>query len=351
MAGLYPDTLLDFANLTLSKFSMNEWVDIALSKQNYLFADRIIQGKRSTTKGGKDLRWKVQTGLLNNFKVTEMYAVEGSNVADITTEANLPWTKVTESWSYDDGESDFQSDDRVTIVNEIKVREHAMYDEFFDGMETLLWSSPASSTETPRKPSGIPFWLQKYTTATPAFQGGNPSGFTAGAGGISSTTVPAWQNWAGQYVEISRSDLISKVIDAMWFTNFKPPQTYAQLDNNKGRNTWEHLTTRRVQGQLEQYLTDVNDNLGPDVARYAGAVVCGGVPVTAVSYLEANDTSDPWYGVNWNQFSYFVKSGNDMMLMPLKKRDLQPTVNVRRLIHWCNFGVWNRRMAGFCLSK
>ncbi len=349
---MYPDTLVDFANLTLSSFRRRSWVDISLGLQQYIFADRLVQGKRMTEKGGKDVTWKVQVANTGTARNTDLYAVDNVTVRDLTTSATVNWSKQTVNWSYDDAEDAFQSDDMVTIVKEIEVREHAMYNDFFDLMETNLWGAPTSTTQSPRPPSGVPFWLQKYTAATPSFQGGNPSGFTAGAGGIDVATYNGWYNWAGAYVDTTRADLVKKVREATTKTYFMAPKSFNELSTGKGRNSWEHLTTYRTLGTLEQMLEDRNENLGPDLGKYMGSVVFQGNPVTWVPYLETNDTSDPWYGICWDQFYYFVKSGRDMILHPLQQRvGIQHTVYVRHMDHYCNFGVYNRRMSGFVLSK
>jgi hypothetical protein len=214
--------------------------------------------------------------------------------------------------------------------------------------EENLWSAPTASTDT--RPMGIPFWIQKdaATTVGGGFNGGNPSGFTGGAAGISSTTYPRWKNWTFGYSAADRDDLVVKVKKSLAFTNFQAPHPHPEL--GFGEAKYSMYTTYRVQEPLERLAENRNDNLGPDLAKYRNAVVIGGVPLTWVPYLEANDTSDPVYGVNWKVFRPFVKKGCNMRRNPPKESARQHTVREVHVDNWMNYICLNRR-ACFVGSK
>ncbi len=347
--ALYPDQLDDFVNLTLARFRRGTWNDISLPFQEYIFPSRIIQSKRLKEKGGESLKWKVQVRNTGTARHTGLFDTNQTSVKDLTVGASAGWTFQTVNWSYDVREDDFQGDDMTRIVREIEIREHSMWNDFFQLMEVALWSAPSSSSQNPRVPSGIPFWLQKASTPTPSFQGGNPSGFTDGAGGISSTTYTTWKNWAGNYTDINRPDLISKMREAMYKTKFVAPKKYSETTN--GSSAFEHFTTYRVVSPLEALLENRNENLGTDLAKYEGSVIYRSTPITPVPYLDENDSTDPIYGVNFNYFTYFVKSGWDMKLMPVKESPHQRNVRERHMDHSGNFAAIDRRQAGYVLSK
>ena len=161
---LLPDQLDDFVNLTLDNFKKRRWVDISLDNQHHIFASKMFKRKgKDPEKGGVQLNWKVQVSNTGTAKHSELYAVDATGVKDLTQSAKQQWSKQTVNFSYDIDEDSMQSD-RETIIREIEVREHSMYNDFFELMETAMWSAPSSDSQSPRPPSGVPFWIQKSTT-------------------------------------------------------------------------------------------------------------------------------------------------------------------------------------------
>ena len=290
---LLPDQLDDFVNLTLDNFKKRRWVDISLDNQHHIFASKMFKKKgKDPEKGGVQLNWKVQVSNTGTAKHSELYAVDATGVKDLTQSAKQKWSKQTVNFSYDIEEDAMQSD-RETIIREIEVREHSMYNDFFELMETAMWSAPSSDSQSPRPPSGVPFWIQKSTT-TPGggFTGGNPSGFSSGAGGLSSSSYANWKNWAFNYTRISRDDALAKWRKAVAFTNFQAPRIFAEFARG-GESDWGFYTNYDVVEKLEKLLEGRNDNLGVDLAKYSGSAVFKGNPVVWVPYLQTNDSSDP----------------------------------------------------------
>lgn len=338
---LLPDQLDDFVNLTLENIKRGTWVDLSLDYQYYIFADKMFAKKAKTPeKGGSQLTWKVQTTNTGTARHSEMFDVDVTAVIDLTTEAKIPWSKQTVNFSYDVDEDVMQTD-RETIIKEIKIREHSMYNDYFELMEEALWSFPASSTTSPRPPSGIPYWIVKNDTE--GFNGGDPSGHTGGPGGLDSDTYGNWKNYTFECTDVSEDDFIAKAIKACEFCKFRAPRKYPELGGGSGDSNWGFYTTYSLLQKLEKYLRTANDNLGVDIAKYAGSVLLKGNTVTWVPYLEENDDEDPFYGINWNEFQYFFRKGRHMLRHPPKQRDAQHTVRVVHMDNWGNFACYNRR--------
>lgn len=336
---LTPDQVDDFVNLTLSLFKRSKWTDISLEHQEYVSA-RIIADKGVTEEGGKDISFRLKTKNTGNARSSGLFAQDVTNVEDVTISAAVPWTKQTTNFSYDIDEPLFQSD-RETIIKQLQIREHDALSDMAELVEEQMWSAPTATTDT--VPMGIPFWLQKDATTTPdgGFNGGNPSGFSSGCAGVSSSTYPRWRNWTFGYTSVTSDDLIKKVKKSLVFTNFMPPVPHPEL--GYGKSNYHIYTTYRVQEPLERLAETRNDNLGADVARYMNAVTIGGTPLQWVPYLEANDTSDPLYGINWKFFRPYVKSGCNMRRNPPKQAARQHTVREVHIDNWMNYVCYNRR--------
>lgn len=341
--ALLPDQIDDFVNLTLDNFKRKRWVDLSLDLQDYVFASKMFARKgKDPEKGGVQLNWKIQTQNTGTAKDSELYAIDDTGVKDLTTEAKQPWSKQTVNFSYDIDEDLFQSD-RETIIRELEVREHSMYNDLFEHMEERMWTAPSSETQSPRRPSGIPFWIQKSAdTPDGGFTGGDPAGFTNGAAGLTVASVPNWKNWSFNYTSTSRDDLVKKMRKACEFTHFKAPHSFSELGGMKDTNYSFHTTYRTLEG-LERLLEGRNDNLGVDLNKYAGSVLMKGNPVMWVPYLEANDTSDPIYGICWDVFKYFFKKGAHMRRSKPQRAARQHTVREVHMDNWGNFACYNRR--------
>jgi hypothetical protein len=339
---LLPDQLGDFVTLTLNNFKRKSWVDLSLDKQHYVFANRFMKGKtRTPYQGGGNLEWKIQKENTGSAKFSELYAVDTLNVKNLMTTAKAPFCKATVSFAYDVDEDSFQSD-RETIIREIDVRRHSAYSDMFALLETALFSSPSSDTESPRTMFGLPFWIQKG--ATEGFTGGDPSGFTSGAAGVKVADVPNWKNYSFRYKSAgSRDDLVAKLRKAIAHCYFKAPKAFSELAGGKAESDWAFYTTYNVIADLEKLLESRNDNLGADLMKYAGSVVVRGNPLVWSPELEAQDSENPIYGVNHKTLQVHFKTGKDMVWHPPAKAAKQHTTMEVHCDSWLNLICLNRR--------
>jgi hypothetical protein len=338
---LLPDQLDDFVTLTRPKHTKkNFWQDISLELQNYCFAD-LIHPDSVNEAETQAIHFPLQVTNTGTAKNTEMFAVDNTVVKDLAIKGEINWTKQTVNYSYDVDEPEFQTDDFHMIVDVLHMREHSMWNDFFELMEENLWTSPASTTENPRRPNGIPYWIVK--NATTGFNGGTPSGHTL-VGNINPTTYPKWKNYTALYTDITRLDFVKKIRRAAWATKFKPPHQYKELTigKGKGKNPYGYYTSQDVVESLEELLEGRNDNLGKDMHKYFGAVMINGNPVHACAYLQDND-ADVFYGINWRKLAYYVhKNRNTHMYKPVQAAN-QHTVRNVFMDHWGNFVCTDRR--------
>lgn len=343
---LTPDQIDDFVELTQNNFKRYKWTDISLPLTEYISA-QLINDKKVMEQGGPNVAWKVKTKNTGNSRNTGMYAQDQTAVEDVAKGASAPWAMQTTNYSYDIYEDIFQSD-RETIVREMEMRDHDAMSDLAELNEENLWTAPTSSSDT--RPRGIPFWIIKDATTTPggAFSGGNPSGFSDGAGGLSTSDYPRWDNWTFGYTNPTVEDLVAKTKKAMVFTKFKAPVPHPEL--GFGKDSRVIYTTYRVLEPLERLAESRNDNLGGDLARYQGSVTIGGVSVVYVPYLEENDTSDPLYGINWKYFRPVCKRGATMVRHKPEKAAKQHTVREVHIDNWMQYICYNRR-AQFVGSK
>lgn len=343
-----PDQLDDFLNTTVESYEKGSWVDISLEHQEYTFAEQ-YGSKEPPSKGGQQITWDLQVKNLDNARWTELYSVDVTRQKNIIQQASQQWAKATANYIIDVDEIDLQRDGEE-IISLVDAREHSMYNDAFELFEEGLWGSPASSTENPRKMSGIPFWIQK--NATKGFSGGNPSGFTSGAGGLDADTYLRWKNYSNTYATVNRDDLVDSWIEAANFCQFKAPHSYKQLDGASPR--WQFHTTFRALKPMWQFLDTRNDNLTDLAGMAADDAKFMGIPVRVAWVLEntsgVTDTSDPIYGCDWSTMELYGKRGGFMRTTPFKEAPNQHTVRERHMDTFLNICCKNRRR-NFVLYK
>lgn len=343
---VYADELADVLQSTQPAFEKRKWQDLSHTNQHYVVTSRIFTGAKYGISGGTKLSWRVQTSMNSSFQDVGIGAVVDAAPRDMLDDAEVPWCSsvVSRSWLMD--EIDFNAGE-AAIVDILSVNINAMYGDLTTGMEERLWSSPASSTEKPRRAMGIPFWNQKgATNAAYSLGGGNPAGFSAGAGGLSSTTVTQWANGTFGYAQVSQTDLLPKLAEAMEKSYYQPPRSYAQLEDPKPQ--FVLYTTYPVWEAFQSLQTVSNDNLGTDVGKYRNTVMYKGVPMSWVPALTnsgsaVRDTQHPIYGHDWSVFKLFFKTGWDWKQLPPETPDNQPTA--RKIYWWAiyNYRVLSRR--------
>lgn len=351
MASLNLDAMADFVQVTLKKYKKKAWADISLPLQKYIFSKRLFKDKdRKPEMSGPMCEWKLRVANQGNFKFTGLFAVDTTNRVNVVTNADQPWAMSTTNYIYDLKEPAFQGGPE-TIIRYMDLNEQGLMNDFFAGMETAIWTAPSSVNQNPRPVSGIPFWLQQ--SATTGFNGGDPSGFLSGAGGISVSQYPNWSNYTYAFAQVSRDDFVEKTVNAMDYCYFQAPVDFSQLGG--GDPDWGLWTTHPVLSYCRRVLQAGNDNLGNDVAARSGQVLVRGIPLDWVPALTntqspAYASNNPVYGINWRTFEYFYLQGWSQVKHPPFRVANQHTTYMRCMDDTGQIVCYDRRQnfVGYC---
>jgi len=324
MPSLRHDQIADVLQHTLPLYKRGKWADISLDLQKYYFA-RLFKGeamKKRPERGGTNLDFRLRVRNQGSYKRTGLYAIDELNKINVLTNGSVDWAYQTANYIIDTRESTWQSGPEK-YLDVTKLNEQGLDNDFFEGMETDLWTAPSSSSMDPMSLAGIPFWLQSSSTAAFGFNGGDPTGFTDGAGNIATGTYANWKNGTFTWAVISPEDFVEKTVEAMDKCHFEAPAPFPNLVPNEKPN-WGLYTVYHVIKTCRRILQASNNGLGDDVAKYMGNVVVKGTPLEWVPALDnsdsgAYDSTNPFYGVNWETFEYFFKSGEAMARQPLKQ--------------------------------
>lgn len=326
----------DLVALTQRELGRMKWTDISLSLQNYTAMPNLLRTEKVEFGSGQGIQWNVQVRNAGLARNVGLYETDNVNVQDVIVQANIPWRHTTVSYAIERREQAMNREP-ARIVELVKVRRHTALNDLAEIMEQNFWTKPTDSTDTV-KPFGVPYWVVKNTST--GFNGTNPSGFTSGAGNISSSTYTAWANYTAQYTSVTKDDLIRKLRGAMTKTDFRAPNPHPDYARSGPR--YGLYTNYDVLQPMEELLEAQNQNLGNDLASKDGMVIFRRTPVTWVPYLDS-DTSDPVYGLDWSVFYPCFLSGEYMNEMVMPPSDRQHTVVNTHIDNSYNFKCADRR--------
>jgi len=356
-----PNQIDDLVHSIQQSYIMGKWQDISSPLQNYQFAARIFDRAKKKEMSSTLCKWKLKIANNDNFQVVDLYHRDTSTRVDVLTEGEMKWGMTTTNYHYDIDEDIFNQGTKE-IVNHFNLQEDGLMQDFFEGVEDLMFASgPASSSVKPFPITSLLWWItttaedsaSAENTATEGFTGYSPQGWS-NAGGISPTTYKQWRNRCFPYTTVSSDDLIKKTIRSMDLCSFKPPVPRHDI-KPEGQHNWELLTTYSRLEKLRTIARLNNDNTGNEVASNSGTIEIRGVPVNWVSAWtnesSVNQRDDGvLLGVDWNTFDWYYNSKRHMRKHDPFQHHEMSNVRVRKMEDAGQIVCYNRRanFRGYC---
>ena len=173
--------ITDITVTTLRNFDRPKYNQIAQAQQKYLAYGKLMDEERVTEADGYGIRKRdVMLSLSNNANTTGLFAKDDNNVQTNNPDNKVDWRHQTTGWAIERREV-LENSGPSRIVNLIQQRRADCIIGYAALYENMFWSKPADSTDATTM-YGVLYWL--VYSATTGFNGGNPTGFTAGAGGL-----------------------------------------------------------------------------------------------------------------------------------------------------------------------
>jgi hypothetical protein len=300
MPTLTAQNIDDLVQSTQDELGKDRYSDIASDLQEYHVMTKLMKKERMLFGSGIGIRRNVMVAENPSVREVGLGEADIVNISDHMKHIFVPFRRLTGNWAYDVVEVMMNSKP-AQIVELVKVRRLATMIDFARVMEQAFWNKPADSTDRV-KVFGVDYWLVANDTA--GFNGGNPSGFPAGAGDLSSITYPNWSNYTDKYTNVTKDDLISKMRTARRKTNFLSPiqfPEYTDATKQKFSIYVDEVTIKAIETIGEQQ----NENLGRDVASMDGQISFGGNPIIWVPQLDTHKNAagtannSPVYMINW----------------------------------------------------
>ena len=302
MAGIPFNEIDDLVLLTQEKLiKRGAFVDLQTDLQDHVAVREMWKGKRKVFEGGNDWRADLQMDHNHSASAVGMYATDGSTIKDSMQKAVISPKHMNAYYIYDQREPDFQRGG-IATANYVKTKYVGMMVSFYELLEEYLWTKPVDSNDE-LQPYGMAYWVTK--SITEGFNGGDPSGFSAGRGGLSTGDYPRWANWTAKYTEITDEDLVTKMSTAHRKTKFRSPVNHSQPTLGAMKNGL--YTNDAVINKLERLQRQNNTNLGSDITG-GSSPMFKSTPFTYTPYLD-DDSTNPIYMLDWKWLAIGVLAG------------------------------------------
>jgi hypothetical protein len=305
-ATLTDKSIGDLVTGTLDRLGRLRFNMIATRLQHYEVMSRMLRKDKLGFADGTGIQRRIMIDHSNQARMVGLHSTDSVNIGDVLTTLDIPWRHTEVPYGYERREL-LENRGISRIVDILKVRRIDALVALAELLETQFWNKPTDSSDK-LDVFGVPYWIVKNNGATAAFQGGNPSGFTSGAGNISSTTNSRWDNWAGGYTLVNKTDLIPKLRTAYRKVKFYSPVSLNDFRRGRGDQYRLYCNESTMQ-DFEDLGEGQNENLGRDLASMDNVMTFRKNPLIWVPKLDS-DTTNPVYGINWSYFQIVFLLGD-----------------------------------------
>ena len=283
----------------LQDLGRGKFTDNASKLQRYVAFKTLMRGEYVETTQQYGKKWNVLVQDNGSASHVGLYHVDDTTVVDGLKVAQINMKHTVANWQYDLKEIDMNVRDPASrILSLVKVRRAMARISLAGLMETDFWTLPAASDTD--APVGVPYYIVPSASSA-GFNGANPVGYSDVAG-LDADVYTVWRNWTGRYTDVTVDDLISKMEEAMFKTQWETP---ADITDYSTGDMVGIYTNWRVYSKLMVIARQQNDRLGRDLVWSSGKVVFRETPVTWVPELDSH-TNDPVYGIQWGDFKILV---------------------------------------------
>lgn len=352
MPGLTPELIADLVNATRNAHVDEDLVDLMSSIQDHVLVRTLVTKHMEEGDGGTKTEFSIITDENGSAQDAPMFYQRNPNIVDVTKRGQVSYSRQAANYTLEQSEVPLNGREaKIKIFSIRAARRGPALLSLHNKIETAGWSKPADSTVA-NAFLGVKSWIVKNVSGTSAaaqnggFNGGDPSGFSSGIGGISSTVVPQYANWAHQYSAVTPDDLGMKLTRMRFMTNFRSsvaPKVPGLSTHEPKRGYYMNPETAFA---MERYLRLQNDNIGKDWMFAEGEGMIGKTPIVPVPQLAA-DTENPIYQIDWSWMRFIRQPGMgwlDENAHPLSDR---PTTIVSDIMTpWWQLICINRRAQG-----
>jgi hypothetical protein len=303
MATTVMTDIVDRTINSLKHLMKGKWDDAMATYQNYPLVKVLTTMSRE--KSGNQISSRLGIGSEDVDGHHGLYEDKDYDRPEVMDEVFIGWRNLDKGFALDTRELDPRAAPEH-VVDDMEVLVNNMWEQIATNIENKGFGVPSSSDKL--LPHGIPYWVTWLSTALGDFHGGAATGGGhSDVGGIDPAVVPEYQCYADTYADVTRTDLIAKIIKATRYTNWVPP-LQTKGDQKASHAIYAQEATIAANEQQAEFQ---NDRLGFDTASATNSSMVGRIKMTWARALEdlAASGSLPVYIINHAHLYPCVKTG------------------------------------------
>ncbi len=337
---------------SLPRLNRLKLTDLSSDYQKTTALQRVIKNEMIKESDGNALQFNILKDTNGSFRTVPLGYQTNIDQTNVLGQGTMPWRYVNWYWSMESRLVDMYRG-KSRIVDIADAQRRAGLGSAILGFERLLWRVPTATGDSAgsfaQDPVGIPYYVVKSSTdaltdtTAHGFNGNVPSGYTFVAGVTPSTDFNGrYQNFADVYVDVSDADLVTRMCNAQFYTDWTP-LTPNFPDKSKSDDC-TITTNYAAASRLRQILRGQNNDLGTELAWGENKAVFMRTDIEPIKALES-DTTNPFYMLNWRYMSATALEGNWMKetMYPGEKNPQHPTIDFVNVDCAFNLECWHRR--------
>lgn len=330
---------------SLNQLGRLKFTDLMSDYNNTIALKRIFKQKKATIESGPEVQFNVIFDHNHSARHVSIGYVSRVDIPNLMGVGKMPWRHTTWNWAIE-RRLVAMNQGQAKIVDIAQTQRIGALGSAIILFEQTLWVCP-SATDFALNPVGIPYFVVKSATdaitdtTNRGFNGGAPSGYTLVANITPGTDFNGrYRNFADAYVAVSKDDLIRRMRNAQWRTDFMP--LVDDIPTYDMGNDFGIYTNYKVRAKMVEILESQNEDLGSDMSSQEGKVIFLRTPVNAVKQLDG-DTDDPVYMLNWGELGAMGLKGEWMHEQHFPAEANQPTISMTNTDCSWNLICRNRR--------
>lgn len=299
---LTPEQMPDAVIATMNKLNRGKWIGEMVDIQEHVGFSQIAQARKEQQSSGRGVTVRYVMDHNHSAQHVGLFGTTEFNRDDAMKEGTIPWCYTDGNMVFDEREPDMNAGPEE-VVNLVQVEEARMLTSVIELCESDVWGIPESSNDNDT-PFGVEYWVTKSSSL--GFYGVDPSGFSSGRAGISSTDYPRHANYTGAYTSVGDTEttgLVYQMEQAADKCKWVAPAPEPGMGRKgSSRGIYCNWATKYA---LKNVAKENNDSLGFDLSTKEP--VFRGAGIKYVPYFDAK-SDNPLYMLDHNHlYAKFLK--------------------------------------------
>lgn len=315
--------IVDIVTATLPTFEMGKYDSVGLAQlyPDYEFIKQFVQARKRLEDTSYLIDTSLEIGAPSSFEASYTNHPLQTSAPRLLKRIQTPLCKARTSTTFSEDEKELQGASPTKIVDVVQTRLNKWRRDMIEGLEHQLLSTPASPDQVPDVLRGLNYWMTDksgISVDTLDMNGGDdPTGHTAGAGGITKAAESRWPNAVAKFSKISQDsffDLVEQFLNRVRMHSAIPHPSVAP--EVPSRLIYVQEPIKRA---CSRFLAASNDDVGNDAGVYRDASFYKSIPI--VIWHAMSDPASPVRPsvgtaklVDWNTFMYQVHSAFDQKI-------------------------------------